>query len=252
MIRSSFLRRTLVLVISTILLFALLTAGIYSLVSPQIFAANKIDDMLPKGRFIAENFAEYISGKIPSTLLVALIGSNTAQWDATVWVVDTNGDTILRTQQKSGRRVGTLPEGLWSLLPQVLSGEECTHIGVLNLEDASSSTRRNAAKNNSSPLGSLKNAAGDSSDSNDSAELINGSMVAVAVPIVYGEEVQGAVVHGAVHERGRRRHGQPDERPDALHLRRRVPDAAHGLLPRDPSRAPHAPDARRRAGDGVG
>lgn len=193
MIRSSFLRRTLVLVISTILLFALLTAGIYSLVSPQIFAANKIDDMLPKGRFIAENFAEYISGKIPSTLLVALIGSNTAQWDATVWVVDTNGDTILRTQQKSGRRVGTLPEGLWSLLPQVLSGEECTHIGVLNLEDASSSTRRNAAKNNSSPLGSLKNAAGDSSDSNDSAELINGSMVAVAVPIVYGEEVQGAV-----------------------------------------------------------
>ena len=122
MIRSSFLRRTLVLVISTILLFALLTAGIYSLVSPQIFAANKIDDMLPKGRFIAENFAEYISGKIPSTLLVALIGSNTAQWDATVWVVDTNGDTILRTQQKSGRRVGTLPEGLWSLLPQVLSG----------------------------------------------------------------------------------------------------------------------------------
>ena len=53
MIRSSFLRRTLLLVMSTILVFALLIAGIYSLVSPQIFAAEKIADMLPQGRLIA-------------------------------------------------------------------------------------------------------------------------------------------------------------------------------------------------------
>lgn len=191
MIRSSFLRRTLVLVLSTILLFALLTAGIYALVSPQIFAANKIDELLPKGRIIAGNFVEYFTGKMPSSLLVALIGTNTAQWDATVWVVDTNGDTILRTQQKSGKRVGTLPEGLWSLLPQVLSGEECTHIGALNITEPSVRANRGASRTDGSALRDLKDANGDGGD--DSAEQVSGSMVAVAVPIVYAGSVQGAV-----------------------------------------------------------
>ena len=195
MIRSSFLRRTLLLVMSTILVFALLIAGIYSLVSPQIFAAEKIADMLPQGRLIAETFAQYLSGQLPSSLLVALIGTNTAQWDATVWVVDLEGETILRTQQKSGRRVGTLPEGLWSLLPDVLSGQECTHIGVLDLSDsppdgADTSSNSSSGHVLSNALGSLKSA---SDDTNDSAEQISGSMVAVAVPVFYGDQVQAAV-----------------------------------------------------------
>src|SRR5699024_8890385 len=113
----------------------------------------------------------------------------------TVWVVDLEGETILRTQQKSGRRVGTLPEGLWSLLPQVLSGQECTHIGVLDLSDsppdgADTSSNSSSGHVLSNALGSLKSA---SDDTNDSAEQISGGMVAVAVPVFYGDQVQAAV-----------------------------------------------------------
>ena len=65
-----------------------------------------------------------------------LIGRSTSQWEATVWVVDANGDTLIRTQQIEGRRVGRLPAKLsGSMLPQVLSGEVATHVG--SMEDLS-------------------------------------------------------------------------------------------------------------------
>lgn len=58
---SASFRRVLVLVYGTVVLFALLITGIYTVVSPQIFASNKISDLIPKGQIIA--------GYIESTLL---------------------------------------------------------------------------------------------------------------------------------------------------------------------------------------
>ena len=46
--RGGFFRRTLLLVYSTVALFALLIVAIYTGVSPQLFARNKIDDLIPK------------------------------------------------------------------------------------------------------------------------------------------------------------------------------------------------------------
>ena len=57
---SASFRRVLVLVYGTVILFALLITGIYTVVSPQIFASNKISDLIPKGQIIA--------GYIESTL----------------------------------------------------------------------------------------------------------------------------------------------------------------------------------------
>ena len=57
---SASFRRVLVLVYGTVVLFALLITGIYTVVSPQIFASNKISDLIPKGQIIA--------GYIESTL----------------------------------------------------------------------------------------------------------------------------------------------------------------------------------------
>ena len=106
---SASFRRVLVLVYGTVILFALLITGIYTVVSPQIFASNKISDLIPKGQIIAGYIESTLRGELSSTYLVPLIGRSTSQWEATVWVVDASGDTLIRTQQIEGRRVGRLP-----------------------------------------------------------------------------------------------------------------------------------------------
>ena len=123
MMRSSFLQRTLALLLATIFLFALLTLGIYTVISPQIFANNKVSELLPKGRSIVTYVNKALKGELPAYLVSTLIGSTTEQWDATVWVVDYNGNTLIRTQQNQGRRVGTLPDEFKPLLQEVLTGK---------------------------------------------------------------------------------------------------------------------------------
>ena len=83
---SASFRRVLVLVYGTVVLFALLITGIYTVVSPQIFASNKISDLIPKGQIIAGYIESTLRGELSSTYLVPLIGRSTSQWEATVWV----------------------------------------------------------------------------------------------------------------------------------------------------------------------
>lgn len=190
---SASFRRVLVLVYGTVVLFALLITGIYTVVSPQIFARNKISDLIPKGQIIAGYIESTLRGELSSTYLVPLIGRSTSQWEATVWVVDANGDTLIRTQQIEGRRVGRLPAKLSeSMLPQVLAGEVATHVG--SMEDLSVSD--NAGQHKSTQSGGVMDNLSDSkaSESADSTEeVMSGKLVVVAVPITFMDDVIGAV-----------------------------------------------------------
>ena len=190
---SASFRRVLVLVYGTVVLFALLITGIYTVVSPQIFARNKISDLIPKGQIIAGYIESTLRGELSSTYLVPLIGRSTSQWEATVWVVDANGDTLIRTQQIEGRRVGRLPAKLSeSMLPQVLAGEVATHVG--SMEDLSVSD--NAGQHKSTQSGGVMDNLSDSkaSESADSTEeVMSGKLVVVAVPISFMDDVIGAV-----------------------------------------------------------
>ena len=191
---SASFRRVLVLVYGTVVLFALLITGIYTVVSPQIFASNKIDDLIPKGQIIAGYIESTLRGELSSAYLVPLIGRSTSQWEATVWVVDENGDTLIRTQQIEGRRVGRLPAKLSdSMLPQVLSGEVATHVG--SMEDLSTTeSSQNRKSNNSSAMSDLASDAGKTPEVSDSTEeVMSGKLVVVAVPITFMGDVIGAV-----------------------------------------------------------
>lgn len=192
MMRSSFLRRTLVLLLSTILLFALLTLGIYQIISPQIFANNKVSELLPKGRSIVTYVNKALKGELPAYFVSTLIGSTTEQWDATVWVVDYNGNTLIRTQQNQGRRVGTLPEELEPMLAQVLTGKECTHIGELSSLKYDSNA---SAWQNTSPLSIFSTLMGEDAPpaQMESEEEVTGSMVVIGLPISYLGMPVGAV-----------------------------------------------------------
>lgn len=188
--RSSFFRRTLVLVYGTVALFAALIVAIYTAISPQLFARNKIDDLIPKGQIISGYIESTLRGEISTAYLVPLIGRSTAQWEATVWVVDVTGDTLIRTQQEGGRRVGRLPTPLArAMMPTVLTGEIATHIG--DQKDLALPTNPRALTRTSDVLEGI---AGQSDESETaSEEVISGNIVAVAVPITFFGEVVGAV-----------------------------------------------------------
>ncbi len=188
---SAFFRRALILVYGTVALFAVLILLIYTIVSPQLFARNKIDDLIPKGQIIAGYIESTLTGEISSSYLVTFIGRSTSQWEATVWVVDAQGDTLIRTQQIDGRRVGRLPAKLSkSMMPQVLAGNIATHVG--SMEDLNYTSGNSGAIVSSDSLEPLADV---QASENDTAteEVMNGNLVAVAVPITFMGEVVGAV-----------------------------------------------------------
>ena len=191
---SASFRRVLVLVYGTVILFALLITGIYTVVSPQIFASNKISDLIPKGQIIAGYIESTLRGELSSTYLVPLIGRSTSQWEATVWVVDASGDTLIRTQQIEGRRVGRLPAKLSeSMLPQVLSGEVATHVGSMEDLTVSDGTSHRKSARSSSVMNGLNEGSAKAPETDSTEEVMNGNLVVVAVPITFMDEVIGAV-----------------------------------------------------------
>ena len=191
---SASFRRVLVLVYGTVILFALLITGIYTVVSPQIFASNKISDLIPKGQIIAGYIESTLRGELSSTYLVPLIGRSTSQWEATVWVVDASGDTLIRTQQIEGRRVGRLPAKLSeSMLPQVLSGEVATHVGSMEDLTVSDGANRRKSARSSNVMNGLSEGSAKAPETDSTEEVMNGNLVVVAVPITFMDEVIGAV-----------------------------------------------------------
>lgn len=191
---SASFRRVLVLVYGTVILFALLITGIYTVVSPQIFASNKITDLIPKGQIIAGYIESTLRGELSSTYLVPLIGRSTSQWEATVWVVDASGDTLIRTQQIEGRRVGRLPAKLSeSMLPQVLSGEVATHVGSMEDLTVSDGASHRKSARSSSVMNGLSEGSAKVPETDSTEEVMNGNLVVVAVPITFMDEVIGAV-----------------------------------------------------------
>ena len=191
---SASFRRVLVLVYGTVILFALLITGIYTVVSPQIFASNKISDLIPKGQIIAGYIESTVRGELSSSYLVPLIGRSTSQWEATVWVVDASGDTLIRTQQIEGRRVGRLPAKLSeSMLPQVLSGEVATHVGSMEDLTVSDGANHRKSARSSGVMNGLSEGSAKAPETDSTEEVMNGNLVVVAVPITFMDEVIGAV-----------------------------------------------------------
>ena len=191
---SASFRRVLVLVYGTVILFALLITGIYTVVSPQIFASNKISDLIPKGQIIAGYIESTLRGELSSTYLVPLIGRSTSQWEATVWVVDASGDTLIRTQQIEGRRVGRLPAKLSeSMLPQVLSGEVATHVGSMEDLTVSDGASQRKSARSSGVMNGLSEGSAKTPETDSTEEVMNGNLVVVAVPITFMDDVIGAV-----------------------------------------------------------
>ncbi len=190
MLRSTLLRRTLVLVLATLLLSALLTLLIYQGVSPRVFAANRSEEMLPKAQLIASLVEHEARGELTWGMLLTLLRNNAAQWDANVWVVNSEGKTLISVQ--SGKQAYSLPESFQSVVDVVLSGEETTHIGRISaLKPADARPRRANSDATKRLFGTEAEAT--APPASDTAFPQDADLVLVGVPIRYGEWIAGGV-----------------------------------------------------------
>lgn len=200
MIRSTLLRRTLVLVFSTVLLTALLTLGLYQIISPYVFANVKSEELLPKARLLAEYVAMLAKGELSQRTLIPLIGNNSNQWDANVWLVNINGETLIstRTNATGEQLSGTLPESLQSMVEQVLSGEEVVYTGRLSSFTADTTEKPERKEEGDRPdwqEGSLSIQPIEG-EGHEATVTISGDsdMVVVGVPIISEPYLYGAIV----------------------------------------------------------
>lgn len=193
MLRSAMLRRTLLLVISTLFLSTLLTMGIYQIVSPRIFAENKTAELLPNARLIASLVEMYYRGEITRSSLSANLKKNASGWNAYVWAIDNQGRSLIGTQS-GGQSIG-LPESMGGMINTVFSGQEALHIGRL------SSLTRTEIQPRRLPSGLLDKwlegaeAPEPEATARPEADAVapDADLVMVGVPVRYGEYVIGAV-----------------------------------------------------------
>lgn len=132
------LRRIVMLVLMSVLLFAFFTLGIYSAVSPRIFAQAKQQELYPRAEFLAGQAAAYFqSGE--NNPYMQFFSVDSRQWGATVYLVDQERNVIANTDQGVTHSEYSLSiADFEALLQTVLSGEEVTHLSyVLRPKDNS-------------------------------------------------------------------------------------------------------------------
>ena len=95
MIHSVFLRRTLLLVLATVLLSALLTAVVYIGFAQDVFARMKAAELEPTAQVVAELVTSPQSGALPVTTLIRLVAAGPEFWDAQIIVFNANGEEAL-------------------------------------------------------------------------------------------------------------------------------------------------------------
>ncbi len=193
-LRSALLRRTLLLVLSSLLLSAMLSGLIYQAVSPRIFAGKRSEEMLPKARLIASLVEHEESGNISLNMLMTLLRNNTTQWDAYMWVVNTAGQALITTQ-RGGKTFG-LPTSIDSVLAEVFAGQETVHIGRLSTltSDDGGEERQSEGANSTLSDFLLGYKAPPTQTPEVNAHFPQeADLVLVGVPILYEEEVIGGV-----------------------------------------------------------
>lgn len=133
------LRRIFLLVLISVLMSAFITLGVYSAVSPRIFAQAKQRELYPRAQFLAEQAKAYFETGQESTHM-AYFSMDSNQWGATVYLIDSQRNVIANTDQSVSHSEYSLNiADFESLLQQVLAGEEKTYLSYMLQPSAANS-----------------------------------------------------------------------------------------------------------------
>ncbi|MDD3919575.1 MAG: histidine kinase dimerization/phospho-acceptor domain-containing protein [Eubacteriales bacterium] len=92
--RSGFLKKLLLFIVATVLLNAILTLGVFTFISRNVFANMKANEMLPKASFISNLAGEYQQGALSATSFERMLNSDQSLWDAAVYIFDASGAVL--------------------------------------------------------------------------------------------------------------------------------------------------------------
>lgn len=132
------LRRIFLLVLMSVLLSVFITLGVYSAVSPRIFAQAKQRELHPRVEFLAEQASLYFETGQESYMQFFTMNSD--QWGATIYLIDEHRNVIANTDQTISHSEYSLNIADFEvLLQQVLAGIERNDLSyVLEPKDAAS------------------------------------------------------------------------------------------------------------------
>lgn len=132
------LRRIFLLVLMSVLLSVFITLGVYSAVSPRIFAQAKQRELHPRVEFLAEQAALYFETGQESYMQFFTMNSD--QWGATIYLLDEHRNVIANTDQTISHSEYSLNIADFEvLLQQVLAGIERNDLSyVLEPKDSTS------------------------------------------------------------------------------------------------------------------
>ncbi len=134
--KSVFLRRVLLLIITTMLLFVLLTSSIYFYISRNMYSDMKAKELEPKARTISNFVQMYERGEISLNYFTQLISAGPSAWDAWVFVLDSEGNMLIRTSiPESVDPEGVFIQGIESKTSEVLEGNEVSFAGRIPNSD---------------------------------------------------------------------------------------------------------------------
>lgn len=142
MMKNRALRRIFMLVLMSVALSALVTLGVYSVVSPHVFAQAKLEELMPRAKFLAEQTATYFETG-DQTRFAVLFSMDSRQWGATVYLIDKDRNVIGNTDQAvTHSEYSPSVTGFEDKLQEVLSGKDVSYYSYVPL---SSPVRQEAA-----------------------------------------------------------------------------------------------------------
>ena len=127
--RNIFLYRVLIVLLVTIVLYAVLTMAIFLFIANDMFAEMKVRELEPRAENIAGLVLKYQQGFMSKSELDGLLSTNDAFWDAVVYVYDGQGELIFKNEgtimpQHQQRFSLILTEVFVEYLDEVFSGEK--------------------------------------------------------------------------------------------------------------------------------
>ena len=92
--KPTLLRKTLVIILITVMLSAALTALVFRYTGIRAYGKLKIQELIPRVSFIASRTAEYLQGFIGAKEYQDNISSNNRVWDASLYIYDAKEEMI--------------------------------------------------------------------------------------------------------------------------------------------------------------
>lgn len=120
-VKSTLIWRILLIVICTVLLSALLTVLVFSHMGGKVMAGVKVDELLPKARYIGDVTSLFLENSISEYEYKSYLGQNNNIWDASLYVVNPSGSMIAYSTYMDSMENRKLVE---KHLSTVLSGKE--------------------------------------------------------------------------------------------------------------------------------